>query len=281
MLTATFIFGTPILLLLMFTVEWKDRFIVFPGRGFTGNPLATGALGGTIAIIAAFLSWPKFRFLNILKWTVVALGLILTVRSGSRGETWAAIMVTFACWPIAHRLHDFKAYAILGLVVALTVAATFWALDAYWPDSERWKTDDALDEARSTRLNPALQVLDYWFTTPATIFFGLGSSASYDLIGFYSHVAPVEILIEEGILGFLIYAGIVLSCTKSGLRSFFLVRDNPVQRTQLAVLCAMFIYHLLLSLKEGSFLGSSMLFMVAILLGKYHMALSHRHRPSK
>lgn len=279
MFVATFVLGTVVAFLLMFTVEWQGRSVVLPSSVVTykANPLATGSLGGTIAIIAAFLSWPKLRFLNILKWSVVVLGLFLAIRSGSRGQTFAAIMVIFACWPIAYRLHGFKAYASLGSVIIVLVAATFWGLDAYWADSDRW-TEDALDEAAGPRLSRSSHIFDHWFATPATIFFGLGSSASTDLLRIYSHVVPVDILTEEGILGFLIYVGIVWICLKNGLSSFFLVRYNPVQRTRLAILFAIFIYYFLLSLKEGSLLGSTPLFMAAILMGKYQKALSHRHR---
>ncbi len=279
MFVATFVLGTVVAFLLMFTVEWKGRSVVLPTSivAYKANPLVTGSLGGTIAIIAAVLFWPKLMFLNILKWIVVVFGVLLAIRSGSRGQTFAAIMVILACWPIAHRLHGFKAYAILGYAIIVIVGATFWALDAYWADSDRW-TEDALDEATGGRLHRSSHVLDYWFKNIATIFFGLGSSASGDLIGTYSHVVPVDILTEEGILGFLIYVGIILSCVMNGLSSFFLVRDNPVQRTQLAILCAIFMYYFVLSLKQGTMLGNTLLFMVAILMGKYHKVLSHRHR---
>ncbi len=276
MLVATFVLGTLVAFLLMFTVEWKGRFVVLPSSVvvYQANPLVTGSLGGTIAIIAAFLSWPKLRFLNILKWIVVVLGLFLAIRSGSRGQTLAVAMVIFACWPIAHRLHGFKAYAILGFTIIVIVAATFWGLDAYWGggDSQRW-SEDALEGAGEGRLHRSSHALDYWFKTIATIFFGLGSSASSDLMGTYSHVVAVDILTEEGVLGFLIYVGIVLICVKNGLNSFALVRYNPVQRTQLAILCAVFMYNFLLSLKQGSLLTSTVLFMAAILIGKYQRLL--------
>ncbi|MGH8581007.1 MAG: O-antigen ligase family protein [Gammaproteobacteria bacterium] len=279
MFVATFVLGTVLALLLMFTVDWQGRGVALPGTyvSYKANPLATGQLGGTIAIIAAFLSWPKFRLLNILKWIVVVLGLVMAIRSGSRGQTLALVVVIFACWPIAHRLHDFKAYVMLAFVAALIVAASFWGLDTYWADSDRW-SEDALDRAREDRLHFSSQMLDYWFKTVATMFFGLGSSASVQLTGNYSHIAPVDILTEEGILGILIYVGIIWICLKNGLSSFSLVRYNPVQRTQFAILCAIFVYNFLLSLKQGTFLGSTVLFMAAILIGKYQKALLHHHR---
>lgn len=278
MLRATFVLGTVVACLLMFTVEWDGRSVKLPATvAYTANPLVTGQLGGTIAIIAAFLPWRKFKFLNILKWIVVPLGLLLAVRSGSRGQTLATIIVIFACWPIAYRLQGFKAYVALASAIIVTVAATFWGLDAYWADSERW-TEDALDSAGETRLGRVNHIFDYWFTTPATIVFGLGSFAYGELIGGYSHVVPMEILSEQGIFGFLIYVGIVLSCVKNGLGSFFLVRYNPVQRTQLAILCALFMYYFLLSLKQGTMFGATPFFMAAILMGKYQETLSHHRR---
>ncbi|MGH8603852.1 MAG: hypothetical protein ACREXR_14090, partial [Gammaproteobacteria bacterium] len=76
----------------------------------------------------------------------------------------------------------------------------------------------------------------------------------------------------------LIYAGILLTCLRNGLSSFSLVRHNRVQRTHLAVLCALFILYFVVSLKQGDLLGSPQLFMAAILMGKYHKVVSHRHR---
>lgn len=277
MLVATFVLGTVVVFLLMFTVEWKGRGVVLPGWETTGNPLATASVGGTIAIIAAFLSWHRFKFLNILKWLVVVLGLFLVVKSGSRGQTFAAIIAIFACSPMAHRLDNFKAYGVFGFVIVCLIAAASWGLDLYLAESERWD-DDAMDQATGTRLHRALKILEHWFTTPATIFFGLGSSASNDLIGIYSHVVPAEILAEEGIVGFLIYSGIVLTCLKNGLASFFLVRYNRAQRTHLAILCALFMFYFVVSLKEGNLLSNSQLFMVAVLVGKYQNAVSRYHR---
>ncbi len=276
MLNATFMLGTLVAFLLMFTVEWDGRKVAFPSSivEYSGNALVPGSLGGTIAIIAAFLSWHRLKFLNIFKWLVVVLGLLLVVKSGSRGQTLAVIVAICACWPIAHRLGNFKAYVGFGSAIVCLIAAASWGLDLYWADSERWG-DDAIDEATGTRFRFGARLLEHWYVTPATIFFGLGSSASSDLIGTYSHVVPVDILTEEGILGFLIYAAIVLTCFKKGL---FVVRYNRVQRTQLAILCALFIFYFVVSLKQGNMLGSPLLFMAAVLVGKYEKAVQHAHR---
>ncbi|MGH8611188.1 MAG: O-antigen ligase family protein, partial [Gammaproteobacteria bacterium] len=280
MLVATFLLGTVLVSLLMFTVEWDGRSVALPSEyvSFTGNALATGSLGGTIAIIAAFSSWPKFRSLDILKWIVVILGLLLAVRSGSRGQTFGVIMVILVCWPIAHRLDGFKAFAGLGSVTLVIVAALFWGLDAYWADSgsARW-TEEGLEESGDGRLGRSHQVLDAWSKTVTAMLFGLGNSASGEIIGTYSHIIPVDILTEEGILGFLIYVGIILSCLRTGLSSFSLVRHHWRQRMQLAALCALCLYYFLLSLKQGNLLSSPFLFMSAIFLGQHRKFLAQHN----
>jgi O-antigen ligase len=135
-----------------------------------------------------------------------------------------------------------------------------------------------MDEAGGARFQRSSHILDHWFKTVGTMLFGLGSSASGDLIGIYTHMVPVDILSEEGIVGFLIYVGIILTCVKDGLRSFSLVRYNPAQRARFAILAGLFAYYFLLSLKQGTMLGSSLLFMVAILIGKHRKTVSH-HPP--
>jgi len=274
---ATCVLGLVLLVLLMFTVEWKNRSVVFPGSSFHGNPAAIGALGGTISIIAAYFRWPKLRLLDILKWIVVALGLTLAIRSGSRGQTLAAVMVLVVCWPLAYRLHSFKAYTIFGAGIIFIAATTFWGLDMFWPDSGRWDAN-AMEDAADGRLYRSSKIYKHWFTTPATIFFGVGNSASKDLIGTYAHVLPLDILCEEGVAGFVMFIGIVLLCVNKGFKGFFLVRDNPQQRTQLAILCAIFAYYFASSLKQGNLLGSPLLFLCAILIGTYYNNLVSSRR---
>ncbi|MCI0559014.1 MAG: hypothetical protein MN733_11000, partial [Nitrososphaera sp.] len=199
-LRATLALGAVLVFLLLFTVEWEYRSIVFPGADHNGNPAAIGSLGGTIFLLAAYFTWNRFKLLNVLKWVVVILGLMLAIRSGSRGQALGAVIALLAFWPVAYPLRNLRAYLLLGLGIVLIAVAISWGVDTFWSGSKRW-TEEGMADSADGRLYRSAKIYEYWFTTPATIFFGVGNSASRYLIGTYAHVLPADILCEEGIAG--------------------------------------------------------------------------------
>lgn len=276
MVTATLALGSLLLVLLMFTVEWQYRFIVFLDER-TGNPLAIGALGGSMFFLAAYFTSNRFKLFNVLKWAIAALALMLAIRSGSRGQALGAVIALLAFWPIAFRLHNLRAYFLLGLGIVLIFAATVWGIETYWSSSGRW-SEEGMAESADGRIYRSGKIYEYWFTTPATMFFGVGNSASKYLIGTYSHFLPADILCEEGIAGLLIFLGMLFLSIKKGWNSLKLVGRDPRLRMQLAILCGALFYNFLLSLKQGNLVGNTLLFMWAILIAKFHKLVSDRQR---
>jgi hypothetical protein len=104
-----------------------------------------------------------------------------------------------------------------------------------------------------------------------TILFGLGNSASYDphIIGMYSHIVPLEVLAEEGIIGF----GLFLSI-RSINQAYKYVKNDQEYRGLLATISATFLFSFILSLKQGNMFGSLDLFMIAIILGKFEKIMA-------
>ncbi|MBI5316140.1 MAG: hypothetical protein HZB34_09230 [Nitrospirae bacterium] len=268
--------GSLLTLLLLIFVPWEARTIVLEyGRG---NPLAVSGMAGMVALSAILADpWPSSRIWKITKWIVAALCVILVIRSGSRGQLLGLICLSALCWPISRRMKDVKQFVFwIALVLFLTIITT-WALQEFWAKQERYYaggnrwSEQAMEGALSGRFDQGLYLVRLWFNSPETVVFGLGNSASYDprILGIYPHFVPLEILAEEGLIGFAIFLAILYVAARNALQCSRLVRLDPKERSIFAALLAMFLYTLLLAFKQGSLLGNLEPFMFAIILGKY------------
>jgi O-antigen ligase len=111
-------------------------------------------------------------------------------------------------------------------------------------------------------------LLRAWSESATSVLFGLGNSAAFDpaIAGFYPHNVPLEILGEEGLLGFALYLvllAMVVSAACVGLRR---AGDDLRQRGLVAAAVASVIFAWLVTLKQGNAIGSVAFFMYAILL---------------
>lgn len=215
---------------------------------------------------------------------LVALCLALVVRSGSRGQLLGTILISIACWPISRRLANVKQFVTLGLVVAFLAAATNWAIQEYSSQQtysaygSRWSEQSAQEDV-SGRLNNAIFLVRLAYESPEAVLIGLGNSASYDprILGIYPHFVPLEVLAEEGLIGFGLYLTILFCSMRSCLRSFRIIANEPRERLLLGGLVGLYMFTLLLSFKQGSLLGNLEFFMLSIILGRYERILSWDH----
>jgi hypothetical protein len=183
--------------------------------------------------------------------------------------------------PISRRLSSVKQFVILGLVVVFLGSATIWAIQeysskqSYGNRGSRWSEEGAKEDV-SGRLNNAIRLVQLAYESPETTLLGLGNSASYDprILGIYPHFVPLEVLAEEGIIGFALYALILYCLLKSIIRSRRLVGAQPNDRLLLGGLVGLCMFTLLLSFKQGSLLGNLEFFMLVIILGRYEGVLS-------
>jgi hypothetical protein len=272
--------GGLLTILLLFFVQWEYRRIVM-GHGL-GNPLAVSSMAGIVVLIAVLADpWPESRLWVPLKWALIGLCLVLIVRSGSRGQLLGTILISIACWPISRRLADVKQFVILGLVVVFLGGAVSWAIQEYSSEQmygargSRWN-EQAAQEDLSGRLNNAILLVRLAYASPETILIGLGNSASYDprILGIYPHFVPLEVLAEEGLIGFGLYLAILFYSIRSCFRCFRRIVDEPRERLLLGGLVGLYMFTLLLSFKQGSLLGNLEFFMSSIILGRYERICS-------
>ena len=269
---------TPLLLLV---VPWEGRQIVLGDEG--GNPLAISAMAGMVVLILVLADpWRKSNLWVALKWTLVALCLALIVRSGSRGQLFSLLCVTFLCWPIGNQLSNPKQMAVLVCIVGFLGLTTGWALQTFWAEEQtyyaggsRW-SEQAMEGAMKGRFDDAIFLVERCYESFESIAFGLGNSAAFDprLIGIYPHFVPLEVLAEEGLVGFVMYVAILVGTLRHARASHLHLKAAPAFRPEFAALLALFLFTSLLSLKQGSLLGNLEPFLFAILLGKYHQWLS-------
>jgi len=275
------VIGGLLVVLLLFFVKWDHRRIVLDHE--LGNPLAVSSMAGMIVLIAVLTDpWPASKLWFPLKWILVALCLALIVRSATRGQLLATFVVCVGCWPISRRIAKFRQFAVLGSIVCFLGLATgramqeFSSQQVYGGSGDRWSEHSAQEDI-SGRLANAIHLVSLAFESPDTMLIGLGNSAAYDprLLGIYPHFVPFEVLAEEGLIGFGLYALILFHVLASTVRALRLVSDRPRERLLLGGLVGLCLFTLLLSFKQGSLLLNLEPFMLAIILGRYERGL-HR-----
>ena len=243
-----------------------------------GSPLMISSLAGH-AMIVAFLAGPALlgRF-HALRLLVLPIGAWVIVRSGSRGQLIAVlpVMVAFVLLARGIRLREIIK-TVVGLGVAAVAVFAAFEFGEFYVFDERWSLDGMKSGFEETRVEMASAVLDKW--TRGDVFqllFGMGNSSSYTFLDMYCHVLPVEILVEEGIFGLLLLTTFFVLTVKS----FFSlsIKCWPIESQRLAVasLGAMYVYELVLSMKQASFIGNYYLFLLGILICRANLFVPSR-----
>jgi hypothetical protein len=255
------------------------------GEGLHGNPLAVAQLAGMVGITAIVADqFSAAKLWRIAKWAILAICLILVVRSGSRGQLISLVFVMALSWTLSRGLMNIRSIVVTGFACVFVGAVLSQALDTYWvydtySTDSRWSNlamkRDVLD-----RLEQARILLSHWFREPGTVLFGLGNSASFDpkIIGFYPHFTSLEILGEEGLIGFALLLVILYCSAHSAIVCLRITQRGSTERACVAMLVSMLTFAFILSCKEGSLLATPDMFMLAIILGKIELHLRRAER---
>jgi O-antigen ligase len=142
----------------------------------------------------------------------------------------------------------------------------------------RWSIDRLFEDygERSIRVLRIEAMLDAWKDSPGTMLVGLGNSASYDAditgctspIGCYPHNLLIEVLPEEGLIGFGLFVSLFLYVSIVAVRAISDPTLSDEHKNALKVMFAFMIFELILSLKQSSLLGNWGLFLFAILVDR-------------
>ena len=284
MLSTFVIVGTFVVLMLLLFVKWENRSVIIDsGRMLgLGNPLATAQMAGNIILVSILCRHVRpIEPWAVLRWIVVAACIALAVKSGSRGQVLSVLIVLMVFWPMAGK--KLGLWSTLGALVGCVMLAlgVSFGVDEYWGANDvRWSEGKILSDAGG-RWDMVSRLLSAWWGGgPLTILTGLGNSAAFDprIVGFYPHILPLEILAEEGLVGFLMFIAILAIGLKEFWSAYRHAGESPEERETLVALAAMFTYSFLLSLKQGSLIGDADMWMVLILFGKYAYQIKFSQR---
>ena len=273
-------FGTIVCLGLQFTTSWDMRGVEQASNTEDARSaiLTLAQAGGYVAVIAAFIHIPQIRGWAILRWIVVGLGLYLAFRTESRGQVVGAIAVIILYAPISWGVITGKSIAY-GSTAILAIALCLYFITP-WVNLERFQ-GTYVDRGLDARVGMVKGVVkEYMDSTPVDKVLGLGSSASYPISGFYIHNIPIEVLCEQGFIGFILLflilgipswkvMRLLLKASVPEKRVVAPVREiYALDRNSLVIILALFTYEFLLMNKQGSLFSAMNLFLFAILIDR-------------
>ena len=253
------------------------------GELIEANPLAAATFGGYVTICAVFSLYrlrARNSFIFPLQLAIAFLGVYTIVRSASRGQLIFLMIACFIWLPITAKVAA-KRSSIVAMIIAVVLAyGGMWLVEEL-NFTARWQQRQVA-EATEGRFTQSIVLLEKMFDAgPAAWLLGLGSSASYRVVGGYPHIVPAEVLGEEGLVGFGLFTGFLISVTLVGYR--FMRRDDniPSSRTSIGLLLALFTFEVGLGLKQGSLLGSQgfLCFGLCIVVGT--SLLTMRRKPQQ
>jgi len=265
-------FGALVIFAMLFVKFGNRGFVVdYVGRkAVEANSLAASQFAGYVGICAVFSIYSGGKNNNtiavIFKVCVTLVAMYLIIRSSSRGQLIAFIATCFFWLPIAAKMAA-KRSTILALIFSFGVIAA-GILTVGGQFSARWEIQH-IESARDGRLQRNVDLIWIYLNEgPLAWMFGLGSSASFEVVGGYPHNVPVETLTEEGLFGFALLTLIIGYTFKDALSTMRMqLKKEASDRINSSIVLALFTYDFMLSMKQGTLLGSVPMFSFAITVG--------------
>jgi hypothetical protein len=272
-LKAYVVWGTVLALVILANpaFEIRDgRLSISIAASIRSNPLATGEHGGLLMIICVLIRPESRPFL----WTIVRVvgllaGLVLALRSGSRGQLFFAGVASIILLPFVQRSRNI--FAFLGTVILVSILLFGALLIAGqvldFEGLKRWDASTLLTGS-AVRSSNAMDILSAFVRNPLAWLTGLGFNAfpfySPAVTEGYSHTLFVDILTELGLPVFLIFLW-AMWITFGSLRSMANSAPTEGGRVSVLVLAALLLYEVLLVNKQGNLWLAFPFFLLASL----------------
>lgn len=245
-----------------------------------GNPLAIASFAGYVVVCCVFSIYAHKSniLLKGLKVGLVLLSLYVIVRSGSRGQLIGVVLACLFWLPVT-----MKVALQRSTIIPLVFAAIVFTASVYFIGNEsdllwRWKSE-RLQGDQIGRLQRAQQLILYTYQQgPLAWIAGVGSSASFVLVGGYPHFVPGEVLGEEGTAGAIFFFGFLITATLAGWRTINTDNLPASTRVNMGALMTIFTYQFTLCLKQGSLIGSTELFSLGLCVSLVALGAKQRVR---
>jgi hypothetical protein len=268
----TMIIGIPVLFLSAFYCEWGTRGMVLAEPVFIGDalwteafPLAVAQLATTVGVVT-IVAELRIPMALVLRVAVLGVAIYIAFLSQSRGQVLVLVFVSLLLNTISNGKADPK-HLLFAAVIGFAICTTVYFVAQ---EVDLWRWDRTIIEGSlSTRQGFMSTMLQHWVDGPTWgLLFGLGTSASFHFLGIYPHNVPVEILTELGILGFAIYAAILMLSANNSFCLSYQRQGSATGRRDAIVLTGLLLSGFLLSCKQGALLGTEEVFFFAICLSQ-------------
>jgi hypothetical protein len=277
----------------VFGVEWGLRGLAIEPRVLATGEIVTetsslslGEMGASLVVISGLLWTDKSLVWRVLRVFGVILGLAIAAKSGSRGQFFFALIAVTFCMPFMISVRKLitpkTVVAVPLLAVALFFVSSFLISSESKFNQNRFEQGQ-IEDSYAVRLNMCAKLLEKAWEEPVSTIFGLGNSASFhhEVVGFYPHNIPLEILGEEGLLGFVLFMGL-LACSGVAVVRLWTMNLPPEVRSAIGVLFGMLLLQFLISLKQGSLITSAFLWSAFLLLERvYNIALRDQNAATR
>lgn len=270
--------GAAICTLALLFGKWGARGLLLFGdvHEWETNPLAIASLGGTVFLVSALsLVRPSPLIVRIIAMACIPIGLAVILKSGSRGQLIAGVIGTIVALPITFRMKDVRSLVGLFVVVAIIGGLASWGSRLVEIDTERWQGAER-HQAVADRFDSAERLIGAAASGPLTTVFGLGNSSAFQVVGFYPHIAGLEVIAEEGLVGAALYTIIMILAIRSALQIASRPGLSDAERNVLAMVTGLFVFEFILTWKQGSLLSSVYVFLYGITLARLEHPLAAR-----
>ena len=267
-----------------FLTDWTNRSLIsgWNAKKSFGNALAFAQLAGYLALAAVLLNIPRSRLWLALRLIAIAIAIFVTVKSGTRGQLFSAIALGLLFIPFSRPTNSWGRYLSFGFLAIILLVALNLGYEYAAKSDARWSSAH-LESDTTMRFKMAFALIDHWLAAAAsdpTIYLtGLGNGAAFSqkIVGFYPHVVPLEILGEEGVIGFVLFVVVILITFKNFWAAHRATRGNAHERGVVTTLGAWFAFALILSLKQGSLVNyTPEIFTIAVVLNRQARLLTQR-----
>lgn len=257
-----------------------NRFVVLAeigGEQIKGNPLAVASFAAYVLLATMFNIYSRrpTSFKLFLQIVIAATAMLTLARSGSRGQMVAVVIAGFIWLPITAKIAAKRSY-ILAIIAAagFTIGLIYIVSNSEF--AYRWNAEE-VGVSTFGRLEMVSNLFSaYNKAGPGVWIFGLGSSASFPVIGFYPHIVLGEVLCEEGLIGLVLFLSFIYWTVSRGIKWVQSKGIDSDSRVYLGLLLALFTFELALSFKQASLLGVSPFFGYGVCIGWFIISLKKR-----
>lgn len=266
--------GTAIALLILINPGlqfYGDRAMIFFGGKEKGNPLALAELGAILAVTAAVSRDRGLTGIKVaLRIAALILGLGLALKSGTRGQVIAAVIIVGILYPSARRSEHLGQSILTILGLMLFGGAFLFTIQLFVGSDNigRWSVASLL-EGSGGRLFLVVSYFKAFLTTPAAWPLGFGTMAFREVVpeGGVAFVENLfmEALFELGLVGFVAMLIVVCNSLRHGIWMIRNAYDDSTRINATLLLGLWGLYFLIAAKSYNLWTGFTFFFLSVVM----------------